>query len=254
MADEVNNQGGSVEAPPAATAESAQAGGQAQGASPDLEVVQSLYKIMTENPDLANKVADLIEQHFNPKAAAPQAQGAVPSLGAGAPGFPQQGAAAPGMPGTPGGFDPSMFAQMVQMTQAMGQRLGLLEQQSADAMLKEELNQAKQEYEKLKNEFPILPDLNDREIMQIALERNGLPLNDALYLWAVQKMREGEGSPADRIAALMMQKSAANKVPDVEGKGGSAPSGEAPPPTNFRQARRGAKELLSAMLGGVTGQ
>jgi len=191
-----------------------------------------LYSILQSNPELAASVADLIEQQFNPTAKSP----------------------APAPPADNTGFDVTKLAEMFEGLQG---RLGAMEQRYAEQALQNELAEARKEYEVIKEDFPILPELNDQEILQIAYDKKGIPLKDALYLWAVNKMRAGgedQGKAADRIVAAMMEKSKTSNLPAVEGKGGATPTEEAPPPTTFRQARRGIREFLQAMGAGVTGQ
>ncbi len=200
-----------------------------------------LYGILQSNPELAASVADLIEQQFAPKSSPPSsAEPTTPPVGAGV--------------GTGAGPDVS---KLVEMFNGLQGRLGTIEQRYAEQALQSELADARKEYEVMKDDFPILPELNDQEILQIAYDKKGLPLKDALYLWAVNKMRsggDGQGKVADRMVSAVMEKSKTKNLPPVEGKGGATPTGEAPPPTTFRQARRGMREFLQAMGAGVTGQ
>lgn len=230
-----------------------------------MAIMAELFKLIESDPALAEKIAGVIENHLG---------------GASMENMQPGGAMAANMPGpAPGNMGPAggnmgpaaatagPAAPMGQMGQMgpMGQpgpanlppeimdRLSRIEHTTADMALEREIGEAKQEYDALKDHFPILPELNDREILQIALDKGGLPLKDALLLWAMQKMREGEGSVADRITAAKMEASKAKGLPKVEGKGGAIPSGEAKPPENMKDARAMAKEKLRAMFSAMPG-
>ncbi|WP_026487641.1 hypothetical protein [Caldanaerobius polysaccharolyticus] len=216
-------------------------GGVATGGE-DMAFVQDLYGLLRSNPDLANRVADVIEEFFGggEKQVAKETPTSSPST------LTPTGAAGQGTPG--GGMPPELMA----LVQVLDGRLSRLEKSQADMALEREMADTKQEYERLKEHFPILPDLNDKEILQIALQYDGLPLKEALYLWAMQKLQEGEGSVADRLVAARIEQSKNNQAPRVETKGGGIPAGTQEPPKNFREARRRAKEFLEAIAGGPT--
>ena len=221
---------------------------------------------MDSNPDLANKIADVIEQYVIEQNLGGgdminQFDGVPPMNAPGAPGAP----GAPSMPGM-SGMGP-MLGPMGGTTTMPGmvapagptvppdllERINALEEGHANIALDRELANAKQQYEQLKNHFPILPDLNEKEILQIAFDNGGMPLNQALQLWAMQKLQEGEGTVADRITAATLNKSKANGLPAVEGKGGSIPSGEQAPPQSMKEARGRARDMLRALFAQPTG-
>lgn len=212
-----------------------------QAADPGMETVANLYNLLVSDPALANVVADAIEQYMRGGAqgsgAAQQAASQTTSQAA------QQQQPA----GESAGVQQAIPQELID-------RLNRLERGQADLALERELNNARQLYKNLQNDFPILPDLNETELLRIAAQYPGLPLEQAVNIWAMQQMRSGEGtSPAERIMAAMMEKQQQEQPPAPEGRGGSAPSGEAPPPKNFRQARKGIRELLAAIDRGVTG-
>ncbi|BCV23296.1 hypothetical protein [Gelria sp. Kuro-4] len=219
-------------------------------AAPEDNPVAMLAVLLQNDPELALKIADVIEQHY----------GGGSMFDNGAPGMPPASPMAPANPpATPTppaaqaaqGIAPSAGAAI---PPELIDRLGRVESAQADMMLERELGEAKQEYATLKEQLPILPDLNDQELLQIALERDGLPLKEALYIWAMQKMKSGEGPIADRIAAAVMSKSKARGLPPVEGKGGTIPSGEAPQATSLKQAQAMAKDRLRAMFSSTPGK
>lgn len=210
------------------------------GANPGMEAVSSLYSLLSSDPGLANAVADLLEQYSQGGAGAPPA-----GAGAGA----MQGA------GMPRGAGPGAGMPGATIPPELLDRLSRVERGQADVALERELSQAREAYSGMQQEFPILPELNDREIMQVAAQYPGLPLEQAVNIWAMQQMRGGGegGSASERIMAAMMEKQQQNQPPSPEGQGGSAPSGETPPPQNFRQARKGIRDLLATVDRGVTG-
>lgn len=205
-------------------------GGAAPGGADDVGFMRDLYDLLRSSPELASRVADVIEEFINGggkvQSAAPPAPQAAPT-GAGA-----------------------MPQELMALLQAIDGRVARLEKTHADMALEKELAETKQEYEKLKEHFPILPELNDKELLQLALQFEGLPLKEALYLWAMRKMQEGEGSVADRLVAARIEQSKGSQAPRVETKGGGIPAGTQEPPQNFREARRRAKEFLAAIAGG----
>lgn len=205
------------------------------GGGDDMAFMQEFYNLLRNNPELANRIADTIEEFFSgggqketavpPQTTAPQSQQSAPA---------------------DSGLSPAIMAVL----QALDGRLSQLERHQANMELDRELAETKKEYEKLKEHFPILPELSDNEILQIAVEREGLPLKDALYLWAVQKLMEGDGTVADRLVAAKIEQSKGKQAPPVESKGGGIPAGTQEPPTTFREARRRAKEFLATLMGG----
>lgn len=228
--------------------------------------VEMLVALLQQDPELAGKVADLIEQHYGggtvndltPGGGMPHmAHGDMGDMGGmGSMGGPVGpiGPMAPAGPAGPPGVAPPMAGPTpAAVPPELIDRLNRLEQSHANMALDKELADAKQEYAALKEQIPILPDLNDNELLQIALDKGGLPLKDALALWAVQKMREGEGTVADRIMAAMMEKSKAKGLPSPEGKGGAIPSGEAQPPQSLKEARSLAKDRLKALFSSMPG-
>lgn len=223
----VSDISGGVAAPGGATAAVDAAG------AGDMAFVQELYSLLRSNPDLANRVADVIEEFLGGGNTSRDKQ--QPAVSATAP-------TTPSVASVP----PNLLALM----QALDGRLSRLEKSQADMALERELAETKQEYERLKEHFPILPELSDKEILQIALQFEGLPLKEALYLWAMRKLQEGEGSVADRLVAARIEQSKNNQVPRVETKGGGIPAGTQEPPQTFREARKRAKEFLAAIAGG----
>lgn len=207
----------------------------------DMAFMQELYSLLTSNPELANRVADVIEEFIIGKGgnrSMPREEGTGPT------GVMMNPTAAPQTIPT---------EQLMSLIQALDGRLSNIEKANANMALERELAETKQEYEKLKEHFPILPDLDEKDILQIALQYDGLPLKQALYLWAMQKLQEGEGPVVDRLVAAKIEQSKSNQAPRVESKGGNIPAGTQEPPKNFREARKRAREFLAAISGGPLG-
>jgi len=205
-----------------------------------METVANLYNLLSSDPGLANAVADAIERYLQGGAGMQTVQSEQTQQVAGSGGSEETTTEA--------------ASQEASVPPEIMERLSRLERGQAEVALEKEMNNAKQLYNQLTEEFPILPELNEQELLRIATQYPGLPLDKAVNVWAVDKMRDGEGgTPAERIMAAMMEKQQSEQPPAPEGRGGSAPSGEAPPPRNFRQARRGIRELLDAIDRGVTG-
>lgn len=249
------------------------------GASDDAtQVVQMLVQLMQQDPSLAAEISDTIRQHYEgiDQQGQPNTNGGVNMEDIG--GLPQGGdfSGAQGTPMTPQDMStmpqgmPGM--QGTQGTPTMSQtttqggnippeildRLNAIEQAQANIALDKELADTKQEYEKLKENLPTLPELDDKELIQIALQKNGLSLKDALYLWAMQKILSNDtnngGTAADNIVATMLNNSKAKNLPQVEGKGGSVPSGASEPPASIKEANNVAKNKLKALFSSMAGQ
>jgi hypothetical protein len=208
---------------------------------PEDDPVAMLATLLERDPELTRKIADLIEQHYgggnvNELGGVPQAAPTAAPMGA-VNAQPAMPTPTPPVPSAPTVVPPELM-----------ERLNRVEQAQANLAVEKELEEARKEYEALKEQMPILPELNDQELIQIAIDRNGLPLKDALALWAWQKMREGEGTIADRLMAAMMSKSKAKGLPAVEGKGGMVPSGETPQINSMKDARNIAKDRLRALF------
>ena len=251
--------------------------GDVTGASDDVsQVVQMLVQLMQQDPSLAAAISNTIKQHYEgvEQQGQPNINGGVNMEDIG--GMPQggdfsgmpQGGDFSGMPqggGMPGMFGPPVVPQGAMWGMPQGgalppdilNRLNSIEQAQADIALDKELADTKQEYEKLKENIPTLPDLDDKELVQIALQKNGLPLKDALYLWAMQNLVSGGkngGTAAENIVATMLNNSKAKNLPQVEGKGGYVPSGTSEPPSNIREANNMAKDKLKALFNAMAGQ
>lgn len=205
--------------------------------------VVMLYELLQRDPGLAAKMADLIEHHYG---------GGNMEGYSFAPEVPAP-AATPPATSVPPATTPQPAASQQALPPELLARLDRVEQEQANMAVERELADVRKEYEALKQDFPILPELADEELLQIALDKGGIPLKDALLIWAVDKMRQGETPVADRITAHMLEQSKAKKLPGVEGKGGSIPSGEAQPPQSLKEARAFAKDRLKALFGGVSG-
>lgn len=236
--------------------------------SPDdaTQVVQMLVQLMQQDPSLAAEISNTIKQHYEgiDQQGQPNTNGGVSMEDIGV--LPQGGDFSGGAQGMP--MAPQEMPVMPQGTPGMPpggnippeilDRLNSIEQAQANIALDKELADTKQEYEKLKQNLPTLPELDDKELIQIALQKNGLPLKDALYLWAMQKMLSNDnnngGTAAENIVATMLNNSKAKNLPQVEGKGGSVPSGASEPPTSIREANNVAKNKLKALFSSMTGQ
>ncbi len=216
----------------------------------DTEVVEMLTTLLQSDPQLAAKIADTIEQHYMGGVNMFDISGPDTAGTAAAPNVPSSLPAA----NAPIGNVPPAATSAQSVPNDLIDRLSRIEQAQANMALDRELADVRKEYEDLKAQIPILPDLNDNELLKIALDNDGIPLKNALAIWAMQKMREGDGTIADRLMAAMMDKSKARGLPAVEGKGGSIPSGEAPPPQSMKDARNLAKERLRALFSSNPGQ
>jgi hypothetical protein len=238
------------------------------GSSDDAtQVVQMLVQLMQQDPALAAEISNTIKQHYegidqqgqpNPNGGVNMDEiGGLPQ-GSDFSGIPQAG----GMPNMP--IPPTVSQGALGGVPQGGtvppeilDRLNSIEQTQASIALDKELADTKQEYEKMKENLPTLPELDDKELVQIALQKNGLPLKDALYLWAMQKLLSGDknsGTAAENIVATMLNNSKAKNLPQVEGKGGSVPSGASEPPTSIREANNVAKNKLKALFSSMAGQ
>lgn len=128
-----------------------------------------------------------------------------------------------------------------------------MEQFAADMALERELTQAKQAYESLKKHFPILPELDERELLTMGAKYPSLPLTESLWLWARDKLLSGDQPVADRIFKAVMEKSAVRDHPPIEGKGGSMPNVPPEPPKSFRAAHASVRDFIRSLSQGVTG-
>jgi hypothetical protein len=155
----------------------------------------------------------------------------------------------PSQPGTPVVNTP----QADPFAAVLDARLRYVEQALADIALKEELNQARQAYENLKQHFPILPDLSEQELLQLASRYHNVPLPELVKMYAVEKLASGDRPAAERILQTQLQKSAVKDLPPVEGPGGGIPQVPSEAPQSFRQARRGVRDFIEALRSGVTG-
>lgn len=243
-------------------------------ASDDSNMGQELMDLMQADPALARKIADVIEQHYssnteggnqsmnehgnqgspmpgmegNPAATAP-AGGAVPAGAMGpvsAPAAPIS--QAPAMGPAQGAPEMSGAQQQMNIPPELINRLQNVERGQAQMSLDRELAEAKNDYQQIKEQLPILPDLNDKELLQVSYNKGGMPLKDALIYWAWNKLQEGsgEGTLADRIMAQKMNQSQTGGLPKVEGKGGGIPSGAEAPPESMKEARQRAKNEIFA--------
>lgn len=203
-------------------------------AGDDMTLVQGLYQLLQTTPALADKIADVIEDYFSGGAQDKQPLASAENNQ------------------LPASAETAGAEELRTLLTTLDGRLSRLEKTHANEAIERELSEARREYDNMKNHFPILPDLNDNELLQIALQYDGLPLKEALNLWVMRKLQEGEGTVADRITAAKMEQSKAQNLPRVEGKGGGIPTGNQEPPRNFREARRRAREYLASIVGGPT--
>lgn len=252
-------------------------------AAPDTgELGKQLLEFLSENPPLMELVMGVIEKYVEggmqmngmmpptggmQGASMPNVPGQPGGMGAGGPvggtgvgpvggGMPPVGGGMPGsMPGMapgaqPGG--PQLPPELMQHLGTLTSKVDSLASSHAQQQLERELQQAEQEYAKLKEQIPTLPDLNKQELLQMVLDKGGISIKDALLVYAMQKALEGEGSLADRIMAYKMQNSKGAGLPRPEGAGGGIPTGvEAPPKTLKDASRRSKQQLLAAMVQGI---
>lgn len=189
------------------------------------DIGAELTRLITANPELANVIADAIENYFSGNRMSQPAAPMIPP-------------------------------QLVALIDQLNGRLSTLEQVHADSELEKELNEAKQEYEAYKKQLPLLPDFNEKEILQTAYQLEGIPLKDALQLWIGRKLRELGGDEEgetliDKLVAMKLDESKGKQVPPIMTKGGSAPATvEQKEPTSMREANRQVRELLGSLFGG----
>lgn len=227
--------------PPVADVEPPAEQGTAPGGELDA-LGKQLVSLLAEHPQLAERVADVIGNYFEGGAGMEQAQG--PALGQ----VPEQQAY--GQAVGSGG----LTAMQQPTAPGIGdllKRVEALERGHADLLLDKELEQARREYERLAQQLPVLPEFDEKAILQIAMEHPGVSLDRIIKMWAVDKALEGEGSLADRLIAKRMEQSKASKPPKVEGPGGSVAANYAEPPKDRKEALARAREIARAMFGGV---
>jgi len=217
--------------------------GQAQPVAGDtgtdaFDPVRELANVIVSDPVLYDKVENTIREHFgllggNRTAANAQSQ---PKAEANVQ-IDQQS--------TQPAADPQVAV--------LEERLRRMEQFIADLALREELNQAKQAYNEYKKHLPVLPDLDERELLQLAGKYPGLPLQEVAWQLVKQKLLSGDQPAAERIFKIMMEQSAVKDVPPVEKGGGNIPDIPPEEPTSFRAARRSVRDLIAMLNKGITG-
>jgi hypothetical protein len=175
--------------------------------------------------------------------------GGMPPVGGG---MPPVGGGMPGMAPGAQAAGPQLTPELMQHLGSLTNKVDSLASSHAQQQLEREMQQAEQEYAKLKEQIPTLPDLNKQELLQTVLEKGGISIKDALLVYAMQKALEGEGTLGDRIMAYKMQNSKGAGLPRPEGVGGGIPTGiEAPPKTLKDASRRSKQQLLAAMVQGI---
>ena len=195
----------------------------------NFDIGAELTRLITANPELANVIADAIESYFSGNR---MSQPAEPMMGQMIP------------------------PQLMALIDQLNGRLSALEQVHADSELEKELNEVRQEYEAYKKQLPLLPDFDEKEILQIAYQLEGIPLKDAFQLWIGRKLRELGGDEEgetliDKLVAMKLDESKGKQVPPIMTKGGSAPAtAEQKEPTSMREANRQVRELLDSLFGG----
>lgn len=210
---------------------------------------------MNTDPDLRQKMADLIDQHVKGSAnvsdmtnMGPMGNVPGPMSGGAAPN-PMMNPAPPAMPAMMG-QQPAMANQPQQGGPEYDARLDALEQAIAEGRFDKELAEAKAAYEAVNQHFggllPPLDETAEKAIAKLALDNNGLSMKEAAKLWAMQQAMSGEGTFADRVMAKKMENPKTAGLPKVEGPGGGIPSGAQQPPQNLKDANRMAKEVLRA--------
>lgn len=214
------------------------------------ELGKQLVSLLADHPRLAEQVAEVIGRYFEGGDRMEQMYGQMTEggmhgqmMGGGMHGQMMEGGAASG----------SATAQQASVP-GIGdllKRVEMLERGHADLALERELEQARREYEKLAQQLPVLPEFDEKAILQAALEHPGVPLSRIVKMWAVDKALEGEGSLADRLIAKRMEQSKAAKPPRVEGPGGSVAANYAEPPKDRKEALARAREIARAMFGSV---
>ena len=134
------------------------------------------------------------------------------------------------MPSAPPGAGP-------QATPPQDDRLGVLE---ARFDLQDEMGEARKEYESLRGEFPMLPEFDRKAILTFVKDHTYMPLSEAVELFVMQQVRQGEGSLSDRLIASRMTNRPT--APRVMGPGGAAAGGvKQEPPKDMAEANQFAK-------------
>ena len=210
------------------------------GAEPENnpDAVQQLYELLASDPELATKVADLIESHFSGGENMPTPDAMIAPAGEPVVATPQAS---------------NETAVSPQMQQIMEQ-LGMMQKGFSDMQLEKALNQARDFHGNvLKKHLPIVGDMNEQALLNEwkRLLEEGPSSEDALLIAAMRDLMQGDTSLADRLLAHHAENAPAKSLPRVEGKGGSQPTGETPPPSNMRESNRAAKERVHAFFGGA---
>lgn len=201
------------------------------------QAVRDLIALLDANPGLGAAIADLIEQYLTGGGRVTQAM-AVPPAAA-----PAVGAAPATAPGVAPGAAPAAVPE------DLLRRIAALEEARENDELEKQLAAARKVYDTaLKQHLPILPDMDERAVLQMVLKIADNPIEAAVKLYALEKALEGEGTLADRLIAKHMEASKAKALPRVEGPGGAIPAGAHKMPESMREAHARAREMLRALF------
>lgn len=212
-------------------------------ASDKEQAVRDFMALLDANPGLGAAVADFIERYL-------AGGGRVPEMQAGHGGMPMAGhagmpAAGPTVPAAaPAG------APAASPIEELVKRLEALEAARDDEELDKRLRGAREMYDgTLKKHLPILPDMDEQQVLQAVLKMAEDPVKYAAMIYALEKALEGEGTLSERLIAKHMEGSKAAGLPKVEGPGGAIPAGTAKKPESMREGHMRAKEMLKALFG-----
>lgn len=210
-----------------------------------MEIATSLAQLLMSNPDLADKIAAVIEEEVSGMSNADMGSvgdvgGALPQAGQVAP------AAAPGADTAPtvSTVPPDILA-----------RIDALERSAADARLNKELSEITSRYNELRQHFgDILPEsVDEKEVLQTYLDllEGRMPMHKvAIELLSLRKALNGDGLLRDRLIAAAAQNM--KQPPSLEGPGGNiagSPSTGNEPPKTSAEALRRARQLWEALQG-----
>lgn len=214
------------------------------------ELVQNLVAMFDEDPTLASKVADFIEHELTLKGSVGTVSMPESQMGS-ATAASMQGAPMtnPGPATMPqGGQDPGFQSNPFE------ERLGYVENAYADMALERELGAAKQAYDAMKTHFPILPEFNDKAILEFMVQNQIPSIARAAQLWGMEEMMKGEGTVASRMLTARMQNPRSANLPPVEGPGGNvASNAQLPPPSSMREAQQRARAKAESFFSGRPG-
>lgn len=208
---------------------------------------RQLIGLLADHPKLAEDVAEAIGRYFGGGDSVDQVGGVVaqqPTYPGGEPTPVQAGA----------GYQPQPAGAESVQASGLGdllRRIETLEQGHANVMLDKELDEARREYERLSQQLPVLPEFDEKAVMQISLDNPGISLTQAARMWVLDKALEGEGTLADRLIAKKMEASKGAKLPRAEGPGGSVAAGYEGPPKDRKEAMARAREMARAFFGGI---